>query len=80
MERAASLHVDHIWVDALNPRPMVWESVTPLLDTHFPELHERYRRVLFSTPVRQAYLKGLRERVVLAAERLHLEEKVATIL
>lgn len=80
LERAASLHVDQIWIDALNPRPMVWESVAALLDMHFPELHERYCRVLFSAPVRQAYLKGLRERVVLAAKRLHIGEKVSTII
>ena len=80
LERAAALHVDRIWVDALNSRPMVWEAVSALLDSEFPELRERYRRVLFSHTVRQAYLKGLRERVVLAAERLKIGEKVATII
>lgn len=80
LERAAALHVDRIWVDALNPRPMVWDSVSALLDTNFPELRERYRRVLFSTPVRQAYLKGLRERVVLAAERLKIGQRVSSVM
>lgn len=77
LERAAALEVGQIWVDAFNPRPMVWESVSDLLDTDFPELRERYRRVLFSAPVRQAYLRGLRKRIVRAVSPLHLEERVS---
>jgi DNA repair photolyase len=76
-ERAADLQVDAIWVDALNPRPKVWESVAPLLDQHFPDLRERYSRVLFSPPVRAAYLAGLRERVAIAAKRFHLTGRVS---
>jgi len=77
LERAAALHIDKIWVDAFNPRPKVWESASALLDRVFPDLRERYARVLFSPPVRTAYLAGLRDRVALAARRLHLTERVS---
>ena len=76
-ERAADVGVAVIWVDALNPRPKVWESVRALLDREFPDLRARYGRVLFSPPVRAAYLQGLRERVRRAAERFHLADRVA---
>lgn len=75
--RAAALGVDAIWFDALNPRSRVWESVEELLKREFPELRERYRRILFSPAVRTAYLKALRERVSRAAERQSLSNRVA---
>lgn len=76
LERAAALDAGTIWVDGFNPRPKVWESTAALLDASFPDLRERYASVLFSEPVRAAYLKGLRERVNLAARRLHIAERV----
>ncbi len=75
--RAADAHVNVIWVDALNPRPNVWEAVQALLQAQFPDLVERYRRVLFSPVVRAAYVKGLNERVRAAAARLHLSDRLA---
>ncbi len=80
LERAAALRVDTIWVDAFNPRPMVWEAVSVLLDTEFPDLKERYRRVLFSETVRRAYLDGLRRRIARAAGALHLEGRISTCI
>ncbi len=76
-DRAAALDVDVIWVDAMNPRPKVWESVTALLEQTKPDLCDRYRRVLFSKPVRTAYLEGIRKRVEHAAARLHLTDRLA---
>jgi DNA repair photolyase len=76
LELAADLKVDVIWVDALNPRPKVWESVKALLQAQDPELVERYRRVLFSRPVRTAYVRGIRERVGRVASRLRLSDRV----
>jgi len=76
-ERAADSDIDVIWVDALNPRPKVWPAVSDLLDREFPDLRDRYRRILFSRPVRDAYLKGIRERVASAAKRFHLEDRVS---
>ncbi len=76
MARAADLDVEVIWVDALNPRPKVWESVAALLQGQFPDLTEWYRRVLFSQVVRQAYIKGIQERVARAAKRHGLTDRV----
>lgn len=80
LEQATTLRVDTIWVDAFNPRPMVWEAVSVLLDAEFPDLKERYRRVLFSETVRRAYLDGLRRRVARAAGALHLEGRISTCI
>ena len=77
LERAVALQIDKIWVDAFNPRPKVWESASALLDRAFPGLRERYASVLFSETVRTAYLAGLRDRVALAARRLHIIERVS---
>ena len=79
-ERAADLHIDLIWVDALNPRPKVWESVAALLDREFPGLRERYAGVLFSPIVRKAYLTALQDRVDKAAKRFHLTDRVSACL
>jgi DNA repair photolyase len=76
-ERAAELHVDVIWVDALNPRPRVWPSVARLLREEFPDLHDRYRRVLFDRRARAAYLADLRARVNRAAARSSLTDRLA---
>jgi len=77
LERAGDLGIGTIWVDALNPRPRVWPAVAQLLQKRFPELRERYRRVLFDGRTRAAYLEGLRQRVARAAERLGLAERVS---
>lgn len=76
LQHAGDLDVDIIWFDAMNPRPKVWESVLELLRREFPDLAERYRRVLFSPPVREAYEKGLWDRIGRAARRLHLSDRV----
>ncbi len=76
-ERAAELHIDVIWVDGLNPRPKVWPSVARLLREQFPDLHDRYRRVLFDRRARAAYLADLRVRVHQAAKRFSLTDRLA---
>lgn len=76
--RAAELRIVHVWVDALNPRPRVWPAVAALLARCFPELRERYRRILFDGAARDAYLGELARRVALAAERCSLGGRVRT--
>ena len=76
LECAGDLGVDFVWFDSLNPRPKVWESVEAHLRREAPELAERYRRILFSSRVRSAYLAGLRERIVQQASQLGLGAKV----
>jgi len=74
---AADLRVDSILVDALNPRPRVWPSVARLLRDHFPDLRERYSKILFNPKTRAAYLAELHNEVALAAGRLSLTDRVA---
>ncbi len=76
-EAATREQVDVIWVDALNPRPKVWESVGALLRSEFPDLEERYRRVLFAPVVRKAYIKALGEWVRRAAAKHGVLERLA---
>jgi DNA repair photolyase len=76
-QRAADLKVDVIWVDALNPRPRVWPPVAGLLSKTFPELRERYRRILFDRRAREAYLGEVRDRVARAAGRLAFTDRLA---
>ncbi|MDK1032503.1 MAG: radical SAM protein [Planctomycetia bacterium] len=76
-QRAADLDVDVIWVDALNPRPKVWSSVSALLRGKFPDLLDPYRKILFNNDAREEYISGLRRRVARAARRLHLTDRVS---
>ncbi len=76
-ERAAEIGVDVIWVDAMNPRPRVWPSVGQLVRREFPDLHERYSRMLHHKPTREAYLAALGERVRKAARRAGVEDRLA---
>ena len=50
--------VDEIWVDALNPRPKVWDSVCETVAAqNSPDLREPYRRILFDAQ-REGSLPG----------------------
>ena len=64
---AAEAGVDRIWAGALNPRPRVWPSVQEVLRRHRPDLHERYRHVLFDQAGRQTYRRQLGQRIRAAA-------------
>jgi len=75
-QRAADLGIDVIWVDALNLRPKVWTSVASLLRAMFPDLLDRYRRILFEAHARTSYLAGLRDRVIRAADRFFLNPRI----
>jgi len=77
LQQAGDLDVDVIWFDMLNPRPKVWESVQALLRRKYPDLVERYRRVLFSPVVRKAYCEGFRVRVAQIARRMGLRDRVS---
>ena len=75
-QRAADLQVEVIWVDALNPRPRVWPTVSQLLRDRFPDLLERYRQMLFDSGARSRYLAELGERVQHAAERVSVQGRI----
>jgi DNA repair photolyase len=76
-ERAADLAIDEVWVDALNPRPKVWPSVAKLLGEKFPDLRDRYRRILFQHEARTQYLDRLRDRVAGASRKVSLKDRIA---
>lgn len=59
----ASLELDHIFVDKLNPRPGVWPSVFHFLKARHPGLVNHYRRVLFDGEESWRYREELRQRV-----------------
>ncbi len=73
---AADLKVDAIYVDALNPRPRVWPSVSAFLARRFPELVAVYRQILFDPHHRRAYLRQLGRRVQTAARRFRLSRRL----
>ncbi|MEI7903359.1 MAG: hypothetical protein WCK89_24225, partial [bacterium] len=75
--RAADAAIDLIWTDALNPRPKVWPAVASLLREQFPHLLDSYRRILFDRHARETYLGELRERVILAADRWKVRERLS---
>lgn len=76
LRAATDRDVEKIWLDALNPRPRVWPAVAALLRSHFPELLEPVRRMLFDRPHRQAYLTELRSRVSEAARNVGVADRV----
>ena len=78
--RAAEMGIDHIWVDALNPRPQVWPAVAELLRARFPDLLEPYRQILFNQTARAQYLKALRAGFDLGARRTSLSGRVAACM
>jgi DNA repair photolyase len=80
LRRAADLQVDVIWVDALNPRPRVWQAVADLLRVEFPDLLPRYQKILFDRASRREYLDELRTRIDRAAERASMSDRVAACM
>lgn len=77
---AARLRIDHIWLDALNPRPKVWESVVALLRRKFPRLEQPYRLMLFNADAREEYITSLRDRALRVARRFSLQDKIESCL
>ena len=74
---AAEANVDHVWKDALNPRPRVWTSVQEVLRRHRPDLYEQFRSIMFDAACRSAYRRELDQRVRTAAARAGLADRVA---
>jgi DNA repair photolyase len=74
---AAELDVDHIWTDAINPRPRVWPSVQALLRRRRPDLLDLYRDVLFKRARREQYLRALHARIARAADAAGVTGRLA---
>lgn len=73
---AAEAGVDHIWTDAMNPRPRVWPSVQGFLRRRQPKLVEHYRRLLFDPACRVQYEAELSQRVRAAAAQAGLADRL----
>jgi len=71
-ETMVNLKVDEVWVDKLNLKPGVWESVSEILEKIYPELLEKWREVLFS---KTDYWKKLKEKI----ERICKEKEVKCV-
>ncbi|MCE5268936.1 MAG: radical SAM protein [Planctomycetaceae bacterium] len=76
LRRAAECGAKQVWVDALNPRPRVWPAVAELLRAEFPSLLPQYRRMLFDPAARAEYLSQIRTRVMAAARRANVADRV----
>jgi len=59
-EKMVELDVNEVWVDKLNLKPGVWESVSLVLEKNYPELLERWKLILFSS---SGYWKDLKKRI-----------------
>jgi DNA repair photolyase len=73
---AAEANVDHIWTDAMNPRPKVWPSVQGFLRRTEPNLVEHYRRLLFDATCRAQYEDELSQRVRSAATQAGVADRL----
>jgi DNA repair photolyase len=73
---AADAGVDHIWTDAMNPRPRVWPSVQGMLRRRRPELLPLYRSVLFDKDYRADYLDQLHKRIRRAAAKAGVADRM----
>jgi DNA repair photolyase len=67
---------DHFYIDRLNPRYGVWQSLRDLLQEHFPHLTEQYRRILFEDRSRAEYSRGLMSTVNRLARRQGLDARM----
>ena len=80
MAMARQTKVDHVWTDALNPRPRVWPAIKGLLQRRRPDLLELYGRVLFDARERARYIADLRRRIARAASRAGIGRIVSGIV
>ncbi|MEM5772849.1 MAG: radical SAM protein [Candidatus Aenigmatarchaeota archaeon] len=59
-EKMVKLKVDEVWVDKLNLKPGVWDSISKVLEENYPELLEKWGEILFS---KNNYWKELKEKI-----------------
>ncbi len=71
---------DYFYVDRLNLRFGVWQSLRNLLQERFPHLIEDYRSILFDPVSSDKYTKALVSRVNRLAGRLGLDDRMKLCL
>ena len=67
---------DYFYVDRLNQRFGVWQSLRGILQEHFPDLIEVYRKLLFDEGNRREYSERLMSSVNCSARRQGLDGKM----
>ncbi|MCD6508390.1 radical SAM protein [Candidatus Poribacteria bacterium] len=72
--KAKEVGASFIYVDKLNRRGGVWESISNFLSKHRPGLVKIYHRYFFDRSFRDEYLRALRERVRSAASKAGWDE------
>jgi len=75
IREVSKLPVEYVYVDKLNPRPGVWNSVAQYLHRHYPELIAETRRVLFDCEEADIYRRELRDRVFRIAQAHGLSDR-----
>ena len=68
--------VDYFYVDRFNPRFGVWPSLKGILQKHFPDLIEVYRKLLYDERAREEYSGRLVTSINLLARRQGLDDKI----
>ena len=76
IEEVSKLPIEYAYVDKLNARPGVWNSVAQYLHRHHPELMAETRQVLFNQEEAEIYRCELRDRVCRIAESYGIKEKL----
>ncbi len=72
----AGIKPDYLYIDRLNLRWGVWDSLRDALLSFSPELIEKYRKILFESRWSILYSKDLKKRVIKVAERYRLNGKL----
>jgi len=68
--------VDYFYVDQLNQRFGVWQSLKNMLQNYAPELIDVYRKILFDQATRREYTEQLASSVNVLARRRELDGKM----
>lgn len=68
--------VDYFYVDRLNRRFGVWPSLKAVLQKHFPELLEEYRKIFFDELASDGYSGRLMSLVNILAKKQGLDDKM----
>ncbi len=67
---------DYFYIDRLNQRFGVWQSLRNLLQEHFPHLIDGYRKILFDESTGREYSEGLMSSVNRIARKQGLDGKL----
>ncbi len=72
----AEIGLEYIYVDKLNPRPCVWDSIKAFLYQNYPYLIRHYGNIIYNQQGRNEYAEKLKELVSMKAKKYDLSEKL----